>query len=192
MTLPHETDELILARGGTTLLPGEALRLSMRYDALAAELEAAQEEVCTLRRASSPYGTFSGLVSATWLVEGGEDWRMQLLAPVSYTTPDGAETVTVPTGAIVNGASIPAIAWPFIGGPYNGDFRRASVVHDYECQEQVTASEVVHRRFYDMIRADGVGTFRAWLMYQCVKRWGPQFPGAAEGGHPHTGLAREI
>ena len=37
----------------------------------------------------------------------------------------------VPAGTVVNGATIPFPLWSVIGSPYIGDYRQASVVHDY-------------------------------------------------------------
>jgi hypothetical protein len=39
----------------------------------------------------------------------------------------------VPKGAIVDGASIPQPLWSIIGGPFEGRYRDASIVHDWYC-----------------------------------------------------------
>jgi hypothetical protein len=131
------------------------------------------------------YGTYDREIAAVFLVENGEDYRIRLLEPLSYTGPDG-ETTTVPRGEIVDGASIPAFAWPFVGAPLSGDFRRASVIHDWGCRQQTEPSWVVHSRFYYAMRADDVGRFRAFLMYLCVRWFGPQFDGLVRETSTHA------
>lgn len=123
------------------------------------------------------YGFYSGPIIAQFLVEDGEDYRIRLLQPLTFTDIQlaGAPEVTAPAGLVVDGASIPSAAWPLLGAPLTGDFRRASVIHDYECNQRAIPSHLVHERFYRAMRADGVGWFRARLMYLFTLRFGPKF-----------------
>ena len=73
-----------------------------------------------------------------------------------------------PTGAIVNGASIPSVFWTAIGGPFEGKYRNASVVHDVGCAEMRQPWEDVHRMFYEACRCGGVDETQAKLMYYAV------------------------
>lgn len=101
----------------------------------------------------------------TWLV----------LDPVRWIGEDGCVT-DVAVGTLVNGASIPRVAWSIIGHPFEGDTLRPSIVHDDECRRRVACgSTVVHQRFRHMLRAEGVGRVKAWAMYQAVRWFGPQW-----------------
>lgn len=57
---------------------------------------------------------------------------------------------------VVNGASIPKFLWSIVGGPFEGQYRNASIVHDAECEKMTSPSTDVHRMFYDACRAGGV------------------------------------
>lgn len=85
------------------------------------------------------------------------------------------KTWRVPAGATVDGASIPQFFWSFIGGPWEGPYRRASVVHDYYCEVQTEPWASVHLMFYNAMRAGGVGENKAKLMYYAVERFGPRW-----------------
>src|SRR5687768_7819159 len=52
-----------------------------------------------------------------------------------------------PSGSMVNGASIPQFAWSIIGGPFEGLYRDASVIHDVACEQKARAWEAVHESF---------------------------------------------
>jgi hypothetical protein len=80
-----------------------------------------------------------------------------------------------PKGAIIDGASRPRLAWAFIGSPFVGEYRRASVVHDVYCQTKAQPHKLVHKMFYDAMRLDGVGFFKAKTMYFAVKLGGPKW-----------------
>ena len=50
---------------------------------------------------------------------------------------DKKKTWTAPKGAKVDGASIPQLFWTPIGGPFEGKYRYASVIHDTECDATI-------------------------------------------------------
>ena len=115
--------------------------------------------------------TFNRQVSATWLDDGR---RMRLDKSVIYV--DSTKRVWIaPTGSIVDGASIPRFFWRFIGGPFSGKYRRASVIHDVCCQNKDRPSVDVHDVFYDMMIEDGVSNLKALLMWTGVCLFGPKF-----------------
>jgi hypothetical protein len=118
-------------------------------------------------------GHFEGEVVARWLTDPAGDHRnMELVQPFAYVDPRGKRW-EAPAGRIINGATIPRLLWITIGSPYVGNYRRASVVHDAACEDQVESSKAVHRMFYDAIRCDGVGSVEALVIYFAVKTWGP-------------------
>ena len=115
---------------------------------------------------------FSGTVETEWLVHPTEnDRNMKLLK--NFTFVDNKSTVwTVPAGYELNGANIPRPLWSFIGSPFYGDFRRASVVHDYFCEEKRKfdySSKEVHDIFYQGMLEDGVPRWKATLMDTAVR-----------------------
>lgn len=75
---------------------------------------------------------------------------------------------TVPSGIKVNGASIPQPFWSVIGGPFDGEYINASVVHDHFYRSRERGSDETHRTFYYGMRANGVAAWKAKLMYWAV------------------------
>ena len=60
---------------------------------------------------------------------------MRLLRDFQYIDPSGT-TWTAPANSTIDGASIPQIFWSIIGGPFEGEYRDASIVHDTECESK--------------------------------------------------------
>jgi hypothetical protein len=83
----------------------------------------------------------------------------------------------VPNETCVNGASIPTAFWSFIGGPWSGPYRRASVVHDHFVRSRERSWQETHRVFYDAMLASGVPRSKANAMYFAVRRFGPRWEG---------------
>lgn len=119
-----------------------------------------------------PYGRFVGPVDTRWLIDGR---RMELLSDFKYVDPGGVEW-DAPKGSVVDGASIPWIAWSAVGGPYEGKYRAASVIHDVACDRKKRPWELVHLAFYWAMLAGGVDGKRAKVMYAAVYFFGPRWP----------------
>jgi len=118
--------------------------------------------------------SFKGRVVAEWIVEPGEDRKMVLLEDFEYV--DAKGTVwKAPKGWPIDGASIPPFFWTMIGSPYTGDYRRASVVHDYYCDKKIRPWRDVHRMFYEASLSDGVSLIKAKVMYAAVYEKGPRW-----------------
>ncbi len=116
-------------------------------------------------------GQYVGRIIAEWKDDGR---RMELKAALEYIAPDGRRW-RVPAGAVVDGATIPQFMWSIIGGPFEGKYRNASVIHDHFCDIKTRRFEDVHRVFYDAMLTSDVSQSRAWLMYKAVERFGPQW-----------------
>lgn len=82
---------------------------------------------------------------------------------------------SVPAAKEVDGASIPQTFWSFIGGPFEGAYIRASVIHDYYCDVKVRTEHDTHRNFYYGMRAAGVEEWKAKFMYWAVATFGPKW-----------------
>ncbi len=117
-------------------------------------------------------GSYVGTVQTEWLTDGR---HMRLLAPFSYYDPKGLEWMA-PAGSVVDGASIPQFAWSFIGGPFEGKYRNASVIHDVACDQKSRPWESVHETFYWAMLASEVERWRAKTMYAAVYHFGPRWP----------------
>lgn len=117
------------------------------------------------------WGRFVGEVVARWS-ENGRD--MTLVEPFAYVDPRRLRW-DAPAGAVVNGASIPRAFWSLIGGPFEGRFRNASVVHDVACEARDREWPAVHRMFYEACRCGGVAAGTAKAMYYAVHHFGPRW-----------------
>lgn len=100
--------------------------------------------------------------------------RATLIEEFTYIDSDDVEW-TAPEGWVVDGASIPQALWGFIGGPFSGKYRNASVIHDYYCDERTRPWPDVHRVFYDAMLTSGVEPRKAATMFSAVYRFGPRW-----------------
>jgi hypothetical protein len=120
------------------------------------------------------HGRFEGRVIGEWLDDGR---RMRLIEPFAYVDPAG-ERWEAPSRSIVDGASIPRAFWAIVGGPFEGRYRDASVIHDVACVERKQPWEAVHRTFYEACLCGGVEPWRAKTLYAAVYHFGPRwYPG---------------
>ena len=112
------------------------------------------------------YGRFHGQVVTIWLDSKGEDRRMKLHpdTDLSFQRASGEVLVAMP-GLEFDGASVPVWAWPLIGSPFTGKYRKAAVIHDQLCRDRKKSAKEAHWCFREMLLSLGVGRFRARLMY---------------------------
>ena len=96
---------------------------------------------------------------------------MTLLSELRYSDPNGIVWLA-PAGSIVDGASIPRTLWSFMGGPFEGKYRNASVLHDVAYDRQDRPPQECDRMFYDAMRCSGVGALQAKTMYYALLRFG--------------------
>lgn len=121
------------------------------------------------------HGRFVGLPLQVQFNTDEDDRRSaKLLQALTYVQPDGNEW-TAPMDSVLDGASIPRPFWSVIGGPFEGLYLEASVVHDYYCDHRVRPWRDVHRMFYDAMLCRGVSGFKARIMYYAVYRFGPRW-----------------
>lgn len=100
----------------------------------------------------------------------------QFIVESEYRYADSRNTLwTVPKGTVVNGASIPEYLWSLVGGPWEGLYRNASVIHDYFFDRRQYDSDSVHWVFYDAMITSGVSAFKAKVMYYAVLRFNPRW-----------------
>jgi hypothetical protein len=117
------------------------------------------------------FGTFHGQLRTDWLDDGR---KMKLVKDFGYTDPGGGRWLA-PKGSVVDGASIPRFLWTIVGGPLEGKYRNASVIHDVACVEKTRPADLVHLCFYYAMRATGVGVVQAKILYAGVYVGGPRW-----------------
>jgi hypothetical protein len=101
-------------------------------------------------------------------------FRMILQNDYGFRDPAGKIWVAK-KGSTVDGASIPQVFWSIIGGPLDGPFRNASVIHDYFCVTRTETWQATDKVFYNGMRANGVGEAKALAMYYAVLAFGPRW-----------------
>jgi hypothetical protein len=122
-------------------------------------------------QAQENFGAFQGELIVKAL-PGGRN--LELTHPFSFIDPKG-KLWAVPAGTVVDGASIPQAFWSVIGGPFEDKYRDASVIHDHFCDTKTDSWENVHLVFYNGMRARGVGSIKAKIMYAAVYNFGPRW-----------------
>ena len=75
---------------------------------------------------ATKWGFYNGEPVTKWNPDGR---TMTLLTELRYTDPKG-EVWVAPVGSVVDGASLPRYLWSIMGGPFEGQYRNASVLHD--------------------------------------------------------------
>lgn len=100
--------------------------------------------------------------------------KMTLLENFVYVDPRKVAW-GAPASSTIDGASIPRAFWTVIGGPFEGKYRDASVIHDVACDQRTKPWKDVHRAFYTAMRCSGVGETKAKIMYYAVYNFGPRW-----------------
>jgi hypothetical protein len=120
---------------------------------------------------ANDWGVFPVAPQAEWLPDGR---KMRLLSDFYYI--DSRQVAWVaPAGTEVDGASIPQVLWSILGGPFEGQHRDASIVHDIECVRKKRPWHEVHYMFYEACRCGGVSESKAKLLYAGVYHGGPRW-----------------
>src|SRR5438105_7544384 len=114
------------------------------------------------------WGHYSGYVEARWENDGR---TMTLLSELRYTDPQGVAWIA-PAGSVVDGASIPRSLWSVMGGPFEGKYRNASVLHDVAYEQHNRPWQDCDRMFYNAMRCSGVGAVEAKTMFYALYRFG--------------------
>lgn len=144
--------------------------------------------------AAEYFGKFSDGPSGHF-VENPSRPVFELSGDFTFYDPNGVRW-TAPKGTVVDGASIPQAFWSIIGGPFEGAYLKASVIHDHYCVEKSKTAHDTHRNFYYGMRANNVSYWQAKAMYWAVATFGPSWiiedrvgDGLACTTDPTTGVA---
>src|SRR5262245_62832987 len=106
---------------------------------------------------ATKWGFYDGQPVTKWNPDGR---TMTLLTELRYTDPKGNVWVA-PIGSVVDGASIPRYLWSLMGGPFEGKYRNASVLHDVAYGAKKQPWQDCDRMFYYAMRCSGVKIGRA-------------------------------
>ena len=120
------------------------------------------------QKKSNKWGHYSGYVEARWENDGR---TMTLLSELRYTDPQGVVWIA-PAGSQVDGASIPRSLWSLMGGPFEGKYRNASVLHDVSYDQKTRPWSECDRMFYNAMRCSGVSAVEAGTMYYALRKFG--------------------
>ena len=124
---------------------------------------------------SSGFGRFPTSAKVEFISEGkGAGRLMRLLEDFSYIDPQGT-VWTARKGYETDGASIPKAVWSLVGGPFEGLYRDAAIIHDWYCYKKDKPWRDVHRVFYYASRAAGVQELEAKKLYLAVRIGGPKW-----------------
>lgn len=118
------------------------------------------------------YGRFIGDLDLRALPDGR---HMKLLRDYGYVDASGLAW-NVPAGVELDGASIPPVFWSVTGGPWDGPYRNASVIHDWFCDTRARPWQSVHRMFHEAMLANCTSRIKASVMYAAVWAGGPRWP----------------
>ncbi len=122
-------------------------------------------------------GQFKGNIRAELLAPSrpADTFRdIKLLEPFGFVDSNSVHW-DVSSGYISNGASIPPTLWPVVGGPLDGPYRDAAVIHDYYCDKRTRSSDDTHRMFYEAAVARGTSPNIASTMYMGIIFGGPRW-----------------
>ena len=97
--------------------------------------------------------------------------NMTVVTELRYTDPKG-EVWIAPAGSVTDGASIPRSLWTITGGPFEGKYRNASVLHDAAYDRHNRPWQECDRMFYNAIRCSGVGAVEAKTLYYALYKFG--------------------
>jgi Protein of unknown function (DUF1353) len=117
---------------------------------------------------ATKWGYFNGEPVTKWNPDGR---TMTLLTELRYTDPKGNVWVA-PIGSVVDGASIPRYLWSIMGGPFEGQYRNASVLHDVAYGQKKRPWQDCDRMFYYAMRCSGVSAVEAKTMFYALYRFG--------------------
>jgi hypothetical protein len=126
------------------------------------------------------WGYYTGEPVTRWNPDGR---TMTLLSDLRYTDPQGL-VWTAPAGSQVDGASIPRYLWSIMGGPFEGKYRNASVLHDVAYGERNRPWQDCDRMFYNAMRCSGASAAEAKTMYYALYKFGRHWKFPIKRGKP--------
>ena len=130
--------------------------------------------------AGTKWGYYNGDPITKWNRDGR---TMTVMSDLTYTDPHG-EVWDAPAGSIVDGASLPRYLWSIMGGPFEGQYRNASVLHDVSYDRHNRPWQDCDRMFYNAMRCSGVNVVEAKTMYYALYKFGHHWKFPIKLGKP--------
>jgi hypothetical protein len=115
--------------------------------------------------------SFIGKIVVRLLDDG---YSVELLEPFGFKDSRGV-VWTVPKGAVISGASIPRTYWSVIGSPLSGQYRAASILHEYYTEAKSRPRDDVNNMFYEALQKSGVSSVQAKTIFAAVNSFGPRW-----------------
>ncbi|CBE67454.1 MAG: DUF1353 domain-containing protein [Candidatus Methylomirabilis oxygeniifera] len=120
------------------------------------------------------FGEFLDRPKGAFIVEAQPRPLFRVETDFRFKDPNGLLWST-PAGTEVDGASIPQLFWSIIGGPFEGPYINASIIHDYYCRTMERTAHDTHRNLYYGMRTSQVPKWKAKLMHWAVSAFGPSW-----------------
>ena len=137
---------------------------------------------------SHKWGYYSGFPETRWDPDGRS---MTLLNELRYTDPKGNVWIA-PAGSKVDGASIPKSLWSIMGGPFEGRYRNASVLHDVAYDQRDRPWQECDLMFYSAMRCSGVSTVEAGTIYYALYKFGRHWQYTVKKAEPVKGAGKKM
>ncbi len=135
---------------------------------------------------SHTWGYYSGAPVMRWNPDGR---NMTVLTELRYTDPQGQVWIA-PPGSVTDGASLPRALWSIMGGPFEGKYRNASILHDVSYDEHNRPWQECDRMFYNAMRCSGVGAVEAGTMYYALYKFGHHWKYTVKKARPVRGAEK--
>jgi hypothetical protein len=133
---------------------------------------------------------FVGRVVVEWLDDDPFIARMRLVEDFAFRDPAGRKWVAEKEH-VLDGRSIPLLFRDLIGPPFAGEYRKSTVVYEYQAHRMQAPWRAVHRLFYDASRAEGVPDSDAKLMYMALYAGGLRWEQRSSSCFSHCHAAAE-
>jgi hypothetical protein len=132
-------------------------------------------------------GKFEGSIVVEWLEGEGAQPRMKLLQDFAFEDAQGRRWLA-PKDQFIDAHSIPPAFRALVGAPFEGNYRKAALLHDYYSSAKTEQWKDVRRLFFNAARASGIAPADAKVMYMALyaeaPRWEPR--GSSCFNHCHA------
>jgi hypothetical protein len=119
-------------------------------------------------------GRFQGNIILEWVDDSPFVATMRLVEKFSFQQANG-KTWEVPAQATVDGRFAPPLFTRLMGHPFEGGFRKASIVYDHAVQDMTQPWEEAQRMFYEASIVEGVLPIEAKVMYMLMNAGGTRW-----------------
>jgi hypothetical protein len=169
---------------------GEEMGIKVQVYGWSIRLAVTLATCCACPLLQAEEATFSGRVMLELVEEIAHDHQLRLLQDFSFRDEYGREW-RAPSGALLDGWTIPRELRGLQGLPLESEFRKSAVLHDHFSQAKSGRWRDVHRMLYSASLAEGIPPTDAKVLYMIVYasgwRWEPK--GSSCYGSCHAAAA---